>query len=169
LKEMKFKKLRAKFKRVNIRVQDMRGKKYILDGKNKVVVSRKPRETARFTNGQYYSHDINKFQKASIVSLIKRGNIKKFSTSYNTDGLPTFADESEVIAYDPPKSLYEILDAIYPVLNEKPQTLVLNYSEAKDISFTDEADKVYYEYTKKLAYSPIKTLIKYLHDPGVII
>ena len=169
LKEMKFKKLRAKFKKVSVRVQDMRSKRYILNGKNNVVVSRKPEDTARFTNGQYYSHDINKFQKVSIVNLIKRGNIKKFSTSYNTDGLPTFASKSEVIAYDPPKSLYEIVDAIYPILNEDPQTLVLNYSKVESDIITSESDKAYHEYTKRLAYSPIKTLIKYLHDPGVII
>ncbi len=169
LKEMRFKKLRAKFKKVNVRVQDMRDKRYILNGKNNVVVSRNPEKTAKFTNGQYYSHDINKFQRVSIVNLIKRGNIKKFSTSYNTDGLPTFASKSEVIAYDPPKTLYEIIDAIYPVLNEEPQTLVLNYSEVKDGDFATETDKAYHEYTKRLAYSPIKMLIKYLHDPGVVI
>ncbi|MCD6450583.1 MAG: single-stranded-DNA-specific exonuclease RecJ, partial [Thermotogaceae bacterium] len=132
LKEMRFQKLRAKFKKVDIRVQDMRDKEYMLNGKNNVVVSRRPQETAKFTNGQYYSHEINKFQRVSIVNLIKRGNIKKFSTSFNTDGLPTFADGGEVVVYDKPKTLYEIMDAIYPILNESRPNFIVNYSESHD-------------------------------------
>jgi hypothetical protein len=167
LKEMKFRKMKVKLKRLRLGLQDHRGKKIKASAGSFAVVSRNPEKFSGITSGQYYSSNLNKFQRASLVNLIKRGILRKFSTIPSTDGLPTFIKGNEVFFVSHPLSLYEMLDAVQPVLDEKEFVLVLSYDEEQPK--LEGLDKAYYEIvTRRILKSPRK-ILKHLQDPGEII
>ncbi len=168
LKEMSFKKLRANFKKLDVAIQDLRGKKYKIQKNPFIVITQRPEKFSKYTGGNYYSHELNKFQRASVVNLIKRGHLKKFAATPSTDGLPTFIHRADVVFLTPPSSLLEIVDSVDPVYDEHDTTLVLNYTEVQ-VYDGDELSVAYSEYTKKLAEGDVKRLLKILKDPKEII
>jgi hypothetical protein len=157
----------VKLKRLKLSLQDHLGKRIKTLSNSFVIVSRDPGKFASLTSGQYYSPNLNKFQRASLVNLIKRGILNKFSTVPSTDGLPTFIKGNDVFFASPPLSLYEMLDAVQPVLDEREFVLILSYSD--DSPQLRGLDEAYYELiTRKIIKNP-KKILKHLQDPGEII
>ena len=166
LVDMRFKKLRVKLKKLKVRIQMQSGFKSF--SKSFAIVSRNPEEYKDLTSGQYYSNDMNRFQRASIVNLIKRKALKKFATTPSTDGLPTFIPGNEVFFLSKPRTLYELLDAVHPVLDDKTFVLSLNYDEEK--FELDGLDEIYYEnITRKILEKGTRSILRHLQDPGEII
>jgi len=167
LKEMKFRKLKVKLKRFKVGVQDQRGKRLVPSSESFAIVSESPEEFSDLTSGQIYSPKLNRFQRASVVNLIKRGALKKFSTTPSTDGLPTFIPGNEIYYASSPLSLYDILDSVYPVVGDREFVLILSYDDREpDL---EGLDKLYYEeVTSKILKSP-REILKHLQDPGEII
>ena len=166
LVDMKFKKLRVKLKKLKVRIQTQSSIKPF--SKSFVVVSRTPEEYKDLTSGQYYSNDMNRFQRASIVNLIKRRTLKKFATTPSTDGLPTFIPGNEIFFLSKPKTLYELLDSVHPVLDDKTFVLSLSY-EDEDFELKG-LDEVYYEnITRKILEKGTRSVLRHLQDPGEII
>ena len=166
LRDMKFRKLKVKLKKLKVRIQAQTEVKPF--SKSFAIVSRNPEDFKDLTSGQYYSNDMNRFQRASIVNLIKRKALKKFATVPSTDGLPTFIPGNEIFFLSKPLSLYELLDSVHPVLDEKTFVLSLGYS---DEEFKLEGlDEVYYEnITKKILEKGTRSILRHLQDPGEII
>ena len=166
LKDMKFRKLKVKLKKLKVRIQAQTEVKPF--SKSFAIVSRNPEEFKDLTSGQYYSNDMNRFQRASIVNLIKRRTLKKFATIPSTDGLPTFIPGNEIFFLSRPLSLYEVLDSVHPVLDDKTFVLSLGYGD-EEIKL-EGLDEVYYEsVTKKILEKGTRSILRHLQDPGEIV
>lgn len=169
LKDMKFKKLRAKFHRIEMRLQDMRGRDYRPSHVRFAIVSESPEEFSSLVEGQVYSHLHNRFQRASMVNLIKRGSVRKFATTPSTDGLPTFLGNGEVVVASSPRTPYELLDAIYPVLDGEFLTLILAF-DPKPREMKGKLEKLYEEeINAKFIQSSLKDILRSFQDHGVVI
>ncbi len=169
LKDMRFKKLRAKFHKEEMRIQDMRGKNYKPAYGNFVIVADDPEQFSSLTDGQIYSHALNRFQRASMVNLIKRGSVRRFSSTPSSDGLPTFLRNGEISFLSYPTTPYELLDSIYPTLDGTSLTFILAYDiEPKE--YDGEIEKTYErEINEKVASSQVREILKILQDHEVII
>ncbi len=166
LRDMRFKRLKVKLKKLKVRIQSQTDIKPT--SRSFAIVSRTPENFKDLTSGQYYSNVLNKFQRASVVNLIKRGVLRKFATTPSTDGLPTFIPGNEVFFVSKPLTLYELLDAAHPILDEKTFVLVLVY-ESTPVELKG-LDEVYYEnITKGVLEKGARSILRHLQDPGEII
>ncbi len=170
LKKLGFKKLRKlKSRKVQFRIQDARGGDYEPSGDRFSVVVESMNGIQHDVEGQIYHHDMNRFQRISVVNLVKRGKITKLAVSPNTDGITVMLG-GEVVYKSKPKTAYEILDAIYPIFDSSVPVLTLNYPPEPNMSFESDLDREYFErYTSKLYTSPAREIIHMLQDPGEVI
>ena len=169
LKEMRFKKLRKlKLRRMEFRIQDFRGREYRPSTKVFSVILEDPHEYGEI-EGHVYHHDLNRFQRISVVNLVKRRKTTRLKLSPNTDGLTVLLG-GEVIYRANPKTAYELLDAVYPISDHETPVLTLNYDTEPDYEFEDELDRVYFErFTRRLYDSPAREIIHLLQDPEELI
>ena len=82
--------------------------------------------------------------------------------------MPTFIPGNEIFFLSKPKTLYELLDAVHPVIDEKTFVLSLNYDDEEfKLSGLDE---IYYEnVTKRILNKGTRSILRHLQDPGEII
>ncbi len=167
LKSLGFKRLRrSKVRKFSLKIQDMRKEEYS-PSSEKVSFILESVNVNGF-EAQVYDHSMNRFQRISITKLIKRGKVSKLIAPPNTDGLPALLG-GEVVFRASPKTPYEILDAVFPVLENSISVLTLNYG-TQIPELEDPLDVEYFNrFTRRFYESGPKELIRILEDPEEII